>query len=778
LSILVFNLILSIIVVLSFLQPGNVHADTPPPPASPVKITRTVSPDPAKNVSGWPSISADGSFIAFSSADNLTSDDTNAISDIYIYHNKSKSLELASLSSDGGMANGASYRPAIAASGRFIAFTSLSTNLDIKDSNGLPDIFLRDRTTGNTIRVSSPSDGSPANGWSDQASLSADGRYVLFISSATNLAAGVSIPARRFYLYDTRSKQLRLIPDSHGDASLASLSADGRYIVFAGTLADKPGLFIHDQISGSTQALPLKINSKDWSQLISQVEISADGSQVAILVNDKRSAAIVLYDRQLDQTTKIADIEPLPGTNTDPDIVAISADGRSLVYITGPTLMLYDQGSKKTRDIARFTNSTAGLGTPAQLALSPDGGVLAFQLKARNSSEIYSLDIAGPQGQTTFISGWLTNELGTPISGVEISAGAGHTTRTDAQGNFRFEKVVPGSYTINPVREGVTFSPTNRPVSATLAGISGLAFVASPDNIIAEARKDIGMPYSLNRGCESPFQECGGPFHGFYRGDCTDLVIDAYAAGVGFDISLALDQDFMSNPRHYYRWRDARNAHDMWRYYSYTNQILAADQPYLPGDIVFFDWEMDGEVDHVALVSVVNNKDRPRRILDATGVTADNPSGLAIEMDWRPYHAARTPGHARWTGLRGSQSNLSNKKIPVLLVALDSPDISLRLSDTRDRSISSTNLDIPGGSYLSTGIGKVISVDQPLMTSEWYFIELSSPVDSTYQLGIQLVTAGIVSDHYPQEGSISAGKPILIPVRLELIGDQIELKLP
>jgi len=770
---LVLSCFLSFFIILGILQPGNAHAGSPPPPASPVKITRTVSPDPAKNASGWPSVSADGSTIAFSSVDNLSPDDSNAMSDIYIFNNKSQGLEIASLSSEGTLANGASYRPVISASGRYIAFTSLSTNLDAKDSNGLPDIFLRDRTTGKTIRVSSPIDGSPANGWSDQASLSVDGRYVLFISSATNLVAGASKPFRRVYLFDTQSKQLHPISDSNGDAFLASISADGRTIVFAATVADRPALFLHDQISGSTRPLPLRINSKDWSQFVSQVEISADGSKVAILVNDKRASVLVLYDHQLDQITKIADIEPLPSTNPDSDTVAISADGRSLVYITGKALMQYDQGTRKTRDIAHFTNST-----PAQVAISADGRAIAVQLKARNLSDIYSLDIGGSQGRTTFISGWLTNELGASIAGVEISDGAGHIARTDAQGNFRFEKVAPGAYTINPIREGVTFSPTNRPVSATLAGISGLGFIANPDNIVVEARKDIGMPYSLNRGCESPFQECGGPFHGFYRGDCTDLVIDAYSAGVGFDISIALDRDFMSNPRHYYRWRDARNAHDMWRYYSYTNQILAADQPYLPGDIVFFDWEMDGEIDHVALVSEVNNKDRPRRIIDATGVTADNPSGLAVETEWRPYHATRTPGHTRWTGMRGSQSKLSDYKIPILVVALDSPNISLRLSDTLDRSISSTEMAIPGGSYLSTGIGKVISVDQPLMTSDWYFIELSSPVESTYQLGIQLVSSGIVTEHYPREGIISAGKSILIPIRLEHTEDEIELSLP
>jgi Tol biopolymer transport system component len=753
-------------------------AATPPPPATPVKITRTTRSDPAKNLSAWPSFSGDGNTLAFSSLDTLTPEDTNAFSDIYIYDHSTGNLKIASLTSEGAPANGASYRPVLSASSRYIAFTSLATNLDANDTNGLPDIYFRDLATGKTLRLSSPLDGSPASGWSDQAAMSSDARYVLFISSATNLIPGDSKLARRAFIYDTQENQLRPITGAKGETSLAAISGDGRYIALAVTGGETPGIYLHDQVSDSTKLLDININTRNWRQLISQLEISADGSRIAILVNDKRSATLYFYLRQQDQATKIADIEPRSASNPDSDLLSLPADGRSLIYISGKAILQYDHETGITRDIARFPNSTPNPPQPEQVAISADGQALAFQLKAGASTDIYTLKVGENWQRTTFISGYLHNELGAPISGVEISDGAGHTARTDAEGNFRFEKVTPGAYTISPVREGVGFSPDNRPVSATLAGISGLGFVVIPDSIVGEGRKDIGMPYSLNRGCESPFQECGGPFHGFYSGDCTDLVIDAYTEGVKFDIQLALDRDFLSNPRHYYRWRDARNAHDMWRYYAYTGQVITADQPYLPGDIVFFDWELDGVVDHVALISEVNNRGRPRKILDATGITADNPSGLAAELDWRPYHASRTPGHARWTGMRSSQNRASDREIPILLVALDSSKVALQLSDTRGRSISSRDLGIPGGSYLSTGIGKVISIDQPLMTSEWYFLELSGANGTPYQLGIQIVDSGVVVKHQVIQGTLSSNQSILIPIQLKRNGDQFELKLP
>ena len=105
------------------------------------------------NVSGWPSISADGKSIVFSSkAGNLVTGDGNTASDVFLYNTATQKIALASLSSAGAQANAASYRPVISAGGRVIAFTSLSTNLDAGDTNGLPDVYLRDLNVWTTIK--------------------------------------------------------------------------------------------------------------------------------------------------------------------------------------------------------------------------------------------------------------------------------------------------------------------------------------------------------------------------------------------------------------------------------------------------------------------------------------------------------------------------------------------------------------------------------------------------------------------------------------------------
>ena len=255
-------LLLSIVFFFSLPLAWNASAAPPTPPATSMKITRSVEGGAADNVSGWPSISADGKSIVFSSkAGNLVAGDGNAASDVFLYNTATQKIALASLSSTGAQANAASYRPVISAGGRFIAFTSLSTNLDAGDTNGLPDVYLRDLNAGTTIRVSRPPDGSPANGWSDQASLSADGRFALFVSSATNLAPGASTSARQVYLYDNQSKQLTPISSNLGDAWLAAISADGRYSVFVAARGDTSNLFLYDRLTGSTNPLVLGIKS-------------------------------------------------------------------------------------------------------------------------------------------------------------------------------------------------------------------------------------------------------------------------------------------------------------------------------------------------------------------------------------------------------------------------------------------------------------------------------------------------------------------------------------
>ena len=94
---------------------------------------------------------------------------------------------MISVSTDGVPGNGDSYFPAILLNGRYVAFWSLATNLVKHDANGVGDVFVRDRRTGRTRRVSVTMDGAQANGLSCCTSLSADGRLVAFASVASNL---------------------------------------------------------------------------------------------------------------------------------------------------------------------------------------------------------------------------------------------------------------------------------------------------------------------------------------------------------------------------------------------------------------------------------------------------------------------------------------------------------------------------------------------------------------------------------------------------------------
>ena len=139
--------------------------------------------------SGSPSISGDGRFVAFeTNATDLVPNDTNHRSDIFVFDRQTGTTERVSVASDGAQADLDSYHPSISGDGRYVAFESDASNLVAGDSNATSDIFVYDRATGQTQRVSIASDGSQANDESTTASISGDGRYVVFQTPATNLA--------------------------------------------------------------------------------------------------------------------------------------------------------------------------------------------------------------------------------------------------------------------------------------------------------------------------------------------------------------------------------------------------------------------------------------------------------------------------------------------------------------------------------------------------------------------------------------------------------------
>lgn len=235
-------------------------------------------------------MSPDGRFVAFvSGASNLVPDDTNAFQDVFVRDTCrgapagcTPSTSRISLASDGSQGNSDSSTPASGASGRFIAFSSLSTNLASGDTNAAADLFLRDTCNGasgctpSTILVSVASGGGAASGASYYPAVSADGRFVAFASSAVNLVAGDTNGKDDVFVRDTCTGASSCTPSTvrvsvasdgsqaAGDSTFPAISANGRLVSFVGTAADLVAgdtngiddIFVRDTCIGASGCTP------------------------------------------------------------------------------------------------------------------------------------------------------------------------------------------------------------------------------------------------------------------------------------------------------------------------------------------------------------------------------------------------------------------------------------------------------------------------------------------------------------------------------------------
>jgi hypothetical protein len=143
----------------------------------------------ANSRSDQPSITYYGEYVAFRSyANNLVPNDMNDPSDIFVRNLQTNTTTLASISSAGVQGNADSYSPAISGDGRFVAFVTNATNLVSQDTNGLPDVYVHDRLYGPTVLVSAvDGTGNPGNGDSYTPSISYFGAFIAFVSRSTNL---------------------------------------------------------------------------------------------------------------------------------------------------------------------------------------------------------------------------------------------------------------------------------------------------------------------------------------------------------------------------------------------------------------------------------------------------------------------------------------------------------------------------------------------------------------------------------------------------------------
>ncbi len=211
------------------------------------RVSVSSSGTAADGHSGGARLSADGGRVAFASdASNLVAGDTNGVRDVFVRKLKSGKTQRISISSAGQQADGPSLPseieliggPSLSADGRFVAFGSSATNLVADDTNGATDIFVRDLERDKTKRVSLGAGGAQGDRSSLHPALSGDGELIVFASNASNLVAGDTNGATDIFVRDLESKRTRRVSVSSAgaesdDVSIRPvISEDGKLVVF------------------------------------------------------------------------------------------------------------------------------------------------------------------------------------------------------------------------------------------------------------------------------------------------------------------------------------------------------------------------------------------------------------------------------------------------------------------------------------------------------------------------------------------------------------------
>jgi LPXTG-site transpeptidase (sortase) family protein len=365
------------------------------------------------------SISADGRYVVFESwASNLVAGDTNGTSDIFFHDRTTGATQRASVASSGTQGNAPSRSASISPDGRFIAFESAASNLVAGDTNGRPDIFVHDRITGTTERVSVDSSGGQGSGisiWYPPA-LSGDGRYVAFESTASTLVPGDTNGMQDIFVRDRTTGTTERISVATGGTQGSrhsfspSISADGRYVAFESESTnlvpgDTNGLsdvFVHDRTTGTTERVSVDSSGGQGNGLSVRPSISSSGryvvfdSSAANLVNGDTNGSydVFVHDRTTRATTRVSVVTGGGQTNESSWYASISADGRYVAFQShagnlvpgniAPDVFVHDRTTGVTVRASEGRDRQHGNGTSAWGSLSADGRYVAFQSFANN----------------------------------------------------------------------------------------------------------------------------------------------------------------------------------------------------------------------------------------------------------------------------------------------------------------------------------------------------------------------------------------------------------
>ncbi|GAB2864998.1 hypothetical protein GCM10027277_37360 [Pseudoduganella ginsengisoli] len=289
-------------------------------------------------------ISGNGRYVAYlSKATNLVATDTNGHDDVFVKDLQTGAVRNISTTAAGVQADADSKDIAISSDGKLVAFTSYATNL-VPNDNSYADIFVKDTATASLQRISTDSFGNAGNGNSDHATFSANGRYVVFASEASNLVDDDTNGTRDVFRKDLQTGQTVRVSTTAdgmqvtGDSGDASISADGRYVVFSSTASFTPGdtdgktdIFIKDMQSGAVSRLSQSGGADDYNY--------AEGGALAA------DSLTVLYTNYKYTAGKASDVRNLVKVNVGAGFGDTA--GQTIAGGTGADVINANQGADR-----------------------------------------------------------------------------------------------------------------------------------------------------------------------------------------------------------------------------------------------------------------------------------------------------------------------------------------------------------------------------------------------------------------------------------------------
>jgi WD40 repeat protein len=364
-----------------------------------------------------PSISQDGRYVAFASpATNLISGLTSTHQQVYVRDRLNNTTQLVSVSTTGTQGNDNSGQPAISADGRYVSFNSQASNLVSSGAGG--QIFVRDLVNGTTQVASSDSSGT-ARGAGGESAISAEGRYVTFVSNSSSLVSGTTITHSSIFLKDMQTGTVKLLSATSGgnggdaDSFEVSMSCEGRFVSFVSfandlntTITNNPSkstqnVFIADTLNGTLSNIT---DSVAQGSSMGYPFMTCNGNYVSFTSNATNLVAgdtnsqfdAFVYDR-INNTFGRANVSSSGAQANDyTQTPVVSNDGRYVAFestatnlVSGDTngtddIFLHDMQSGTTELITQNSGGTIGNGYSSGPVISSDGRYVVYDSGSTN----------------------------------------------------------------------------------------------------------------------------------------------------------------------------------------------------------------------------------------------------------------------------------------------------------------------------------------------------------------------------------------------------------